>query len=149
MDIVERLLSRIKVNAAGCFEWQWNRNKDGYGTLSFHNRKSTAHRVSYQTFRGDIPAGVFVCHHCDNPSCINPAHLFLGTALDNKRDCVKKSRHSHGTKVNTNKLSVSDVREIRRLRSAGQTILSIANRYGITDACVSHIYSRRIWKHVS
>jgi len=84
----------IKNNDNEC--WGWNGAlTDGYGQLRFklNGRMLRAHRVSYEIHFGKIPAGMFVCHKCDNPICSNPTHLFLGTNLDNLNDCIKKGRH--------------------------------------------------------
>ena len=81
---------------SGCWPWRGTRSK-GYGQLNIGGRvRKYAHRVAWELFCGPIPDALFVCHHCDNPCCVNPHHLFLGTALDNKRDCVSKDRHVKG-----------------------------------------------------
>lgn len=72
-----------------------------------------AHRVSYRAFYGEIPDGLYVCHKCDQTCCVNPNHLFLGTAYDNKMDAIKKQRASMGTKHGRAKLSIEQVKEIR------------------------------------
>jgi hypothetical protein len=92
MDVVQYLLDRIKVNETGCFEWQKARDSYGYGV----GLRMLAHRLSWITFRGPIPDGLCVLHRCDNPCCISPAHLFLGTRGDNNRDSKSKGRNSKG-----------------------------------------------------
>lgn len=77
-----------------CWPWQGSRNRQGYGTLNISGRNHMAHRLVYETLVGGIPLGEIVCHHCDNPCCCNPAHLFTGTHVDNFRDMVRKNRHS-------------------------------------------------------
>lgn len=84
----DKFLSKIKVVASGCWEWQGRLNQAGYGELGRHTR---AHRVSYALHKSD-PQGLCVLHKCDNPPCVNPEHLFLGTRKDNNQDRVKKGR---------------------------------------------------------
>lgn len=76
----------------GCWEWNRGRDKDGYGKFWLDGRTEQAHRVAWETFRGPIPDGKIICHHCDNPPCVNPDHLFLGTHLDNTLDAEAKGR---------------------------------------------------------
>ena len=82
-----------------CIEWSGSRNKDGYGQKHKNGKTQQAHRLAYECAFGTIPAGMLVCHSCDNPPCINPAHLFLGTNQDNIRDSVEKGRHSNKNKT--------------------------------------------------
>lgn len=88
-SILQRFLERVRVNPInGCWEWQLYRDKDGYGIFSCKR----VHRVSYELYIGPIPAGLDICHRCDNPSCANPFHLFCGTTSENILDAVKKGR---------------------------------------------------------
>ena len=108
-----------------------------------------AHRVAYEIAHGPIPAGMQVCHHCDNPPCCRPSHLFLGTPKDNSLDAARKGRRPHGEGHAMAKLTEKDVREIRRLRAAGMHQWPIARRFGIAQTAVWAILARKTWRHVS
>jgi hypothetical protein len=92
----ERFWSKVAYVGAGpddCWEWDASRDKYGYGQFSMgHSECDPAHRVAYALAHGAVPAGLFVCHSCDNPPCVNPSHLWLGTAADNNRDRDLKGR---------------------------------------------------------
>lgn len=89
----ERFEEKYKIVASGCWEWQYSVNKKGYGMFGIATSTTQlAHRVSFTLYKGDIPEGLFVLHHCDNPKCVNPEHLFLGTNTDNMRDAKAKGR---------------------------------------------------------
>ena len=91
----ERLLKSIVINSTtGCWEWKLYRNAKGYGSFAIDGHPQKAHRVSYEEFKGPIPDGLFVCHDCDNPCCINPDHLTAETPDFNVRDMLSKSRGS-------------------------------------------------------
>lgn len=124
-------------------------SSDGYGRISFQGRLYSAHRVSWQLHNGtDIPEGMVICHTCDNPPCVNPRHLFLGTPADNVRDAISKGRISFGEKHPMAKLSADDVKEIRRLFSNGMSQVEIAKIYGKTQGAISNIIRRKIWKNM-
>lgn len=146
MDMAERLLSRISVTANGCFEWQGTKSV-GYGRLRVGKNVIGAHRVSYETFRGPIPPGLFVCHRCDNPCCINPAHLFLGTAKDNAQDAVAKGR----LRVPNLNLKVMRDRalQIRQARIAGEKTRTLAIKFGLSAKAVRRICRNETWKDIS
>lgn len=89
----ERLVHRVEKDwRTGCWIWTAKRNTNGYGQIGINKRSWLAHRASYEAFVGPIPQGHYVCHHCDNPACINPLHLFIGTQRDNMRDMKRKGR---------------------------------------------------------
>ena len=92
---ISRFWSKVETNGSDspCWEWQAARNAHGYGQFSVSGKTRPAHRVSYVIAHGAIPDGYLICHHCDNPSCVRPAHLFAGTQSDNRRDCIRKGRH--------------------------------------------------------
>jgi hypothetical protein len=90
----ERLINRVVLGMSDCWHYCGARNQFGYGRMTYRGRLQVAHRLSYEAFVGPIPAGLSVLHRCDNPACINPEHLWLGTYSDNRRDCVTKGRHN-------------------------------------------------------
>ncbi len=109
-----------------------------------------AHRLSYEIHAGPIPDGLCVCHHCDNPPCVNPAHLFLGTRADNSEDAVVKGRMARqiGERNSRAKLTEDDVREIVRLRKTGLTQQAIADLYNVSQVRVSSIMLGKSWSHL-
>lgn len=107
--IKEKLLNNITINQkTNCWEWNRKKSKDGYGRLKLYNfrhykiKNWSAHRLSYAVFVDDIPEGLLVCHHCDNPPCINPDHLFIGTHKDNMDDMRRKGKFNATGKLGNN-----------------------------------------------
>jgi hypothetical protein len=96
--LFNRLLAKaIPEPNSGCLLWFGKADRQGYGRVRVGRKHLFVHRVSWEAANGPIPATLLVCHHCDTPACINPAHLFLGTIADNNRDCILKGRHRSGT----------------------------------------------------
>lgn len=92
-DVHPTLVAKTKATASGCVEWIGARNADGYGLTRTEGKQRLAHRVSYERSNGVIPDGLCVLHRCDNPPCLNPDHLFVGTRGDNAKDCTAKGRN--------------------------------------------------------
>lgn len=93
MSLQDRIKnSSVEDAITGCWIWMRHKMKKGYGRLRVKGKKMVASRASWVAHNGDIPDGMHVCHRCDNPSCVNPSHLFLGTARDNVQDCISKGR---------------------------------------------------------
>lgn len=125
--------------------WEWKPAKPGaYGT--FHG--FAAHRFAYTLIFGSIPPEMFVCHECDNPRCVNPAHLWAGTYQDNWDDCRSKWRHSHGTVHPKSKFTPETVREARQLHRDGATYGDIARLYGVTHGSARDMLRGHTWKCV-
>jgi hypothetical protein len=148
---VERFWSKVRRGADDeCWPWIGSRTPFGYGKISTGNGKpaAVASRVSWRLANGPIPAGLVVCHRCDNPPCVNPAHLFLGTHAENMADARSKGRVNRGERNGIAKLTEGDVREIRRRRLNGELARLIAPDFGITHFNVYQIEKRRSWAHV-
>lgn len=131
----------------GCWVWIAAKDKDGYGCIQSEGDKVRAHRVSWELHHGEIPPGLVICHHCDNPSCVNPDHLFLGTVGDNNADMYKKRRNPRGKLHGMAKLCPDDVKAIRKI--AGKTGKDIAKAYGVSKSLVGMIRQRVIWRDVA
>ncbi len=144
------LKSRCEVDeSTGCWVWQGTRLAGGYGSVSVRGRTVLAHRLSFELSVGQIPTGMFVCHKCDNPACVNPAHLFLGTPADNVRDAVAKGRMAHGSAHLRSKLTEEQVADILRRCAAGERQMDLAAEYGVGRAAVNRIVLGYTWRHVS
>lgn len=135
MNDVGRFLSKISKDESGCHIWIGTKNKAGYGKMSRNGSKFYAHRFAWEMANGEIPHGLHVCHRCDNPSCVNPDHLFIGTVADNMRDRELKGRGNHpvGEKSSRAKLKPDDVLEIRR---SSLTHRKLAEIYGVAHSTI-------------
>ena len=146
----ERITGKSSWGENGCIEFNGFRNKYGYGVINIGGKNQLVHRVAYEEFVGKIPDGVHVCHTCDNPSCWNTDHLFLGTPQDNMSDKVSKDRQRKGADVVTSKLSESDVLEIKDLLEKGNHLQKeIARKFSINQSQVSYIKNGKYWKHLN
>lgn len=134
-----------------CWEWQRTRNQYGYGTLTINGRRTFAHRLAYELGKGAIPFGMHVLHECDNPRCINPAHLCVGTRSKNMADCHARGRsripstRMTGESNGSAKLTSDAVRIIREGLSAGVTQQRLADRFGVSQALIGRINRGEIW----
>ena len=134
---VERLQNRLKTNKkSGCWEFQGSRMKKGYGQISVNGVSHLAHRLAYSSFVGEIPEGLHVLHKCDNPSCCNPDHLFVGTNAENMADKISKGRQAKGSDYPNAKVSPSLIRQCLELKKSGIKNAQIAKILGVCPSTV-------------
>ena len=133
---------------SGCWLWTAATTHFGYGAfrLDRSRKQFNSHRVAWLIYRGPIPEGKWVLHHCDNPPCVNPDHLFLGDNTANIADRVRKNRSIRGNQVIGAKLSEASVRAIR---VDDRTQQKIADDYGVSRSLVGVIKQQKRWRHVS
>ncbi|WP_152203604.1 HNH endonuclease [Georgenia thermotolerans] len=128
-----------------CWEWQSVRNPSGYGKFWLNGRTDLAHRVSYKLHHGPIPPGIHVRHTCDNPPCVNPSHLLLGTGKDNARDALERGRYRRGASNGRAKLTPQQVSEIRTGWHRGETQVSMARRFGVSRSAIQWVLNGQNW----
>jgi hypothetical protein len=150
----DRFWDKVDIPRDGdvCWEWQARRNADGYGEFRVGRRgMQKAHRCAWDLVYGPIPVGMCICHRCDNPPCVNPNHLFLGTRADNQADMARKGRASvRSGEANGNaRLTEADVREIRARYRGGETQTAIALNYGVDSSTVCYIVNGHLWTHIT
>jgi len=152
-NLKERFWQKVdKEFAPPCWIWTAAKDRHGYGCISRGGRGTgiSAHRASYELHYGIIPEGLCVLHHCDNPSCVRPDHLFLGTQLDNVSDMMQKNRHhssffpKHEQHWNA-KLSWEKVDSIRARISLGESKILLAREYGVSKTAIKLIAARKTW----
>jgi hypothetical protein len=129
----------------GCLIWTAVKNQAGYGLCTL----GLAHRVSYRTWVGPIPEGLYVLHHCDNPPCIEPTHLYAGTQADNMRDMYARDRQRHSPRPGeANPAAKLTEAQVLAIRADTRPQRAIAKDYRITQAMVSLIKRREKWTHL-
>jgi hypothetical protein len=143
--------AKVRLTESGCWEWIGAKGRFGYGCIRIQRRLYQSHRLSYSWFVGSLGVDRVVRHRCDNPPCVNPAHLEIGTHADNVRDTISRGRkvQAVGVRIATAKLDPAKVREIRALAKQGMlSQRAIGRRYGVSHAVIGAIIRRRFWKQV-
>lgn len=151
MGIEQRFWSKVE-KSNGCWLWKAGKNEHGYGILGVKHHPVRAHRISYRLHFGEIPKGLFVCHHCDTPACVRPDHLYLGTQFENMRDCSLRNRlRFPGLAKERNpsaKLTMDQARLIRSLYPKVR-IAHLARQFSVSDKTIYNVISGRLWKEQS
>lgn len=148
----ERFWAKVdKREPDDCWEWQMGKVCGGYGSFQTGTMSSPramrAHRFSWALAHGKIPEGMCILHKCDNPPCVNPNHLWIGSRADNNADKARKGRTARGTHVSSSKLTEEQVREIRALYASGKcTEQFLGDMFGVSDSNICLIVKRRTWR---
>ena len=132
-----------------CWEWSSSRNQYGYGQIGVGDKIPGAHVVAYEIFVGPVPNGKLVRHVCDNPPCVSPRHLLVGTHQDNSDDKVARARQVRGQAIPWTHLADTDVIDIRTRHAHGETQVSLARMFGVSQSRISAITRQESWKHVA
>ncbi len=143
VPLADRFWPKVEKRANGeCWPWLGHLSSRGYGQIRTGlsgDRRETAHRASWRLAHGQVPSDLFVCHRCDNPPCVNPAHLFLGTTQENTADRHTKGRSLRGAEHGSAKLTDAQVAEIRELWLWGSQGKALAIRFGVSQSLISGI----------
>jgi len=148
----QRLFAKVKNGPSGCIEWAGHKTPNGYGVIGGLDvyKKVSTHRLSYEIHFGPVPKGMHVCHKCDNRACINPDHLFLGSASENMQDMYRKGRQPNfkGERHPGAKLSEADVLRIKELLATGIVNRRIAEMFKVSPTTICTINTGRKWTHL-
>lgn len=149
------ILSRYISDENGCWIFQGQKNIEGYGIVQIgqardgNRTRQMAHRYFYEQIVGPIPDDLLACHKCDNPPCVNPDHMFIGTQADNIADMMKKGRRGKtGAKGSLNGRAIVTENQVKEIRDSSAARREVAAQYGISPVTVGAIKARRIWKHI-
>lgn len=150
-SVSDRLLRKSRLTESGCREWTGWRDDGGYGRVAVGRTMRPAHVVAWEQYTGrKVPDGMVVRHHCDNPPCIEPSHLIIGSQAQNVADMFERGRCDRtGEKNNSAKLTAAAVQAIRAKHAVGQPVSSLSREYGISESQVKNIITRKQWKEVS
>lgn len=146
LDDIERFCAKVAFGKS-CITWTAAKDKRGYGVFRLGGRMVAAHRASYSFFMGYIPEGQSVLHRCDNPPCVNPQHLFIGTQADNMADKSAKGRVLRGSAHQNSKLTEADVKSIRANLRIGIPQSVIAVGMGVSQTTISNIAKGKTWRN--
>lgn len=161
---MDKITRRVKVTDGDCWEWVGSKLPSGYGHTSHKKKMWLAHRLSWTLANGEIPSGMVICHKCDNPPCVNPAHLFVGTHKENTQDAIKKGRYKGfkdprsypswrpgrmiGSEHPKAKLTEVDIKTIRHLYFAERRLQrEIGDFFGVSQMAISRIVRGAGWCH--
>lgn len=152
-EFASRFWSKVRIASMGCWEWLGAKNRQGYGSVGVGGgRTALAHRVAWEIDGGPIPLGLLVRHKCDNPACVRPAHLLIGTQKQNMADMYRRGRgRKRGLSGSQNpnaKLNESAVRQLRDAAESGEPLRRIAERLNVSPATAHLIATRKTWRHV-
>jgi len=152
-SLEERFWDKVDKSAGSGGCWLWMASTDGYGYGQFWNAQKhaqvPAHRFLWELLHGSIPKGMCICHHCDNPICVNPTHLFLGTKADNAQDAVAKGRMHLGEAHGQSKLTKRDIIAIRKRHDSDDEICrELAMIYEVGIRHIYKIIKRETWRHI-
>lgn len=142
--VLERFMEKVGKQQNGCWEWLGSRT-EGYAVLAVRDRMVRASRLAMVLFGKTLPKELDACHHCDNPGCVNPEHLFAGTQKDNAMDSAKKKRTAWGEKNGMSKLTEVQVVEIRKRAAAGERGIDLAREFDVWQAAITRIVKRTRW----
>lgn len=143
-ELIDRRGPVVHRRLGRCWVWLGGKTWNGYGTRRVNGRRVRAHRHAYSEAYGAEPGELFVCHRCDNPLCVRPSHLFLGTNSDNMRDCFAKGRLTLPSK----KLDSADIPVIRKRLKAGERPALIAIDYLVARSTIDDIRDGKTWLRV-
>ena len=145
---IERFEKKVSPEPnSGC--WLWLNTQERYGLFHFcPGNIDGAHRAAWRLFRGPIPDGLFVLHRCDVPRCVNPDHLFLGTQLENRRDCQRKNRVARGASIGNAMLTEDIVATIKCRHRSGERPIDIARSLNLKRVTISAVVTGRNWAHI-
>jgi hypothetical protein len=139
-----------KIDKKECWIWKSSKDKNGYGIVGLKEKRNVhkwkAHRLSYLLYNGEYNPDLWVLHTCDNPSCVNPKHLFLGTTQDNTDDRHTKGRSAKGEVIGNSKLTEKDIFDIRKRENEPRQL--VANEYGVSRNTISRIINKATWGHL-
>ena len=149
-EVVERRFWQNVNKTDHCWLWIGSTKRGGYGQIAVSNRNVSAHRFSYELAHGSLPENIFVCHRCDNPRCVRPDHLFIGTRTENMQDAKRKGRLANGFRLPNTKLSELDVLTIRRIyRERRPRYKDIAMVFGVTTTAIGQLVRRESFAWVT
>jgi len=152
LQTLDGLRHQCAIQANGCWEWLHGRHSGGYAAMNIGGRRVHGHRWAWELACGPIPSGRCVCHRCDNPICVNPQHLFIGTQAENLADMTAKGRsHKVGPIGSANPKSIfneTQVRSMRRMAAEGTRTCAIWREFGGSYTAVRLILKGTNWKYL-